>query len=96
MELEIIIGKYVVGRKKCSRNGEARRVFLRTPHKKTFSIFEENVVLRTLDARRGYTFCPAVSCSQRLFGTKRSLAMRKKFNTFCEANRQKWAFSEPA
>jgi PHD/YefM family antitoxin component YafN of YafNO toxin-antitoxin module len=37
----------------------------------TRDLFEEKMfILRTFDARRGYTFCPAVSCSQRLLPRK--------------------------
>ena len=58
------------------------------------SIFcQKNVVLRLLDAHRGYTFFTALECSRRLFQRKRSRrALRKKFNTFCEAEKKSHIF----
>ena len=89
----------LIGVRKCSSNGEARRLWRGNPtpkarHAMTRHFFEEKMfVLRTLDARRGYTFFTALECSQRLFGTKRSRrAMRKKLNTFCEAEKKSHIF----
>jgi len=61
MDLEIIIRETYLnkGRRKSAYNGEARRVFLRHTTKKprlAGHFLKENVVLRTLGARRGYNF----------------------------------------